>query len=98
MSGAKVQIQFVAAAVGGRDSAPLCSPYRPHFRVGQGEYLGVEFVGEADARASSGELLHAQVRFMYPGVSYEALKPGVQFVVLEGPHIVGVGVVRELLS
>ena len=97
MAGAKVQVQFAAAAVGGRDSAPICGPYRPHLRVRDGEYLGVEFVGERGAHVPAGVVTQAQVQFIYPGVSYEPLKPGVQFTVLEGPLVVGVGAVEELL-
>jgi hypothetical protein len=98
MPGAKVRIEYVAAAVGGRDAAPISAPYRPHFRVGAGEYLGIEFVDGPGHLIAAGKVVGAKVRFVYDGVSYEQLQPGVQFQVLEGPHIVGIGVVEELTA
>lgn len=97
MAGAKVLIQYVAAAVGGRDNMPVSAPYRPHFRVGTGEYLGVELANDSGTHTGAGAIFTATARFVYDGVPYEQLKPGVQFQVLEGPHIVGIGVVEELI-
>jgi translation elongation factor EF-Tu-like GTPase len=98
MAGAKIRVQFVAAAVGGRDAAPIGAPYRPHFRVGAGEYLGVQFVDGPGTSVVAGVVATANVQFVYEGVSYAPLQPGVQFQVLEGPHIVGIGVVEELTA
>jgi hypothetical protein len=70
--------------------AAVVPGYRPHFRIGAGEYLGVEVatIGEAstDGRA------RAVVRLMYwPAVNYDALSSGASFDVLEGPNVVGHG-------
>ena len=68
--------------------------YRPHLRVGKGEYLGIEVV-----RASEGVKqgsVQVVVRLLYwPQVNYDALCAGTSFDVLEGPNIVGTGRVIE---
>jgi dihydrofolate reductase len=85
-----------AILTGGRDAVPISGSYMPHLRVGTGEYLGVSFVDGQSTPVAAGTIVEANVRFMYSGVPYEQLKPGVQFQVLEGPRIVGIGVVEEL--
>ena len=85
-----------AILTGGRDAVPISDSYRPHLRVGTGEYLGVSFVDGQSTPVAAGTIVEANVRFMYSGVPYEQLKPGVQFQVLEGPRIVGIGVLEEL--
>ena len=90
---AEVLIQFLLPEVGGR-TAPvfLQSTYRPHFRIGDSEYLGVQFVDGPDNPIHPGSSSHATVKFVYsPGVNYDALQVGVQFQVLEGSSIVGIG-------
>ena len=100
MTGATVYVQFINAEAGGRSSATyIKEPYRPHLRVGDGEYLGIEFVEGPDEPIPPGIGVNAKVRFVYsPQVNYEILCVGVQFVVLEGNHIVGVGMVTGLLK
>jgi translation elongation factor EF-Tu-like GTPase len=101
MSGAKVVVQFIAADVGGR-TMPACltQKYRPHFRVGSGEYLGVVFSGdESSEPIQPGICMNADVRFVYaPNVDYGDLVVGAQFQILEGARIVGVGVISELVT
>ena len=100
MPGAKVIVQFVAADVGGRTMpAYLTQKYRPHFRVGSGEYLGVVFLGdESSAPIRPGTCMNAEVAFIYaPDVDYGDLLVGTQFQILEGARIVGIGVVSELV-
>ena len=73
-------------------------PYRPHFRVADGDLLGVQFFDGRETPVLPGEVVSAKVRFMYfPSVNYDALTKGAQFEVREGARIVGVGIVRELL-
>jgi translation elongation factor EF-Tu-like GTPase len=99
MPGAKVVVQFVDAKVGGRQGPTfLVKAYRPHFRVGDGDYLGVAFSGENSSEPiQPGTCVSAEVAFVYaPGVDYSALSAGVQFRMLEGTRTVGVGVVIEL--
>ena len=68
--------------------------YRPHFRVGGGEYLGIEVL-HASEGVTKGSA-HAVVRLMYwPQVNYDALCAGASFEVLESPNIVGNGRVIE---
>ena len=100
MTGATVYVQFINAEAGGRNLATyIKEPYRPHFRVGDGEYLGIEFFEGSDEPIPPGVGVNAKVRFVYsPQVNYEALRAGVQFVVLEGSRIVGVGVVTGLFK
>lgn len=104
MSGfAEVLIEFLPTEKGGRRtpvwlSADAPVRYRPHFRVreGSGEMLGVEFVDGPDAQVFPGQRTYATVRFMYePAVSYDSLKVGAEFNVLEGPRIVAIGQVTR---
>ena len=64
--------------------------YRPHLRVGKGEYLGIEVLRASEgATKGSAEVV---VRLLYwPQVNYDALAAGASFDVLEGPNIVGHG-------
>jgi len=100
MTGAKIYVQFICAEAGGRNVGTyIKEPYRPHFRVGDGEYLGIEFIEGQDEPIPPGIGVNAKVRFVYsPQVNYDALRVGEQFVVLEGSRIVGVGVVTGLLQ
>ncbi len=68
--------------------------YRPHLRVGDGEYLGIEVVRASEGIAKG--RAQAIVRLLYwPQVNYDALSPGAAFDVLEGPNVVGHGRVIE---
>ena len=104
MSGfAEVLIEFLPTEKGGRRTAVFLSAdspvrYRPHFRVrdGNGEMLGIEFIDGPDAGVYPGHRTYATVRFVYePEVSYEDLKVGAEFDVLEGPRIVATGQVTR---
>ncbi|CAM3800664.1 hypothetical protein [Polaromonas hydrogenivorans] len=98
MPGARVHVQFIDAKAGGRAVTYITEPYRPHFRVGDGEYLGIEFFDGPNEPVPPGVGVNAKVRFSYaPSVDYADLQVGVQFQVLEGRRIVGVGTVTELL-
>lgn len=98
MPGAKVRIEFVGAEVGGRCApAHLSTAYRPHLRVGTGEYLGVAFTGGETGAVQVGHCINAEVAFVYaPEVDYSALEVGAQFQILEGARMVGVGQVVEV--
>jgi hypothetical protein len=71
--------------------------YSPHFRVmGDKEYLGIEFIQGPDRPVNPGELVVAKVRLMYyPDVSYNKLKVGEEFEILEGKQVVGIGHVKS---
>ena len=56
---------------------------------GTEDMLGVEFLPCA-AHVSTHTPVRAIVRFLYhPSVNYDALKPGAEFEIVEGPHVVG---------
>ena len=66
----------------------------PHFRVGDGDWLGVRFI-TIGAPASDGSS-RATVQLMYwPQVNYDALQSGAAFNMHEGPNIVGHGLVLK---
>jgi len=91
---------FVAASVGGRIApAHLTKTYRPHLRVGSGEYLGIAFCGDGSGEpVRPGVCVNAEVKFVYaPDVDYTPLIVGSQFQILEGARIVGIGAVVELV-
>jgi translation elongation factor EF-Tu-like GTPase len=101
MAGAKVVVEFLTEAVGGRVTpVALVQAYRPHLRVGDGGYLGVSFCGdESIGPVRPGVPVTAQVAFLHnPAANYAALAVGHQFQVLEGSRIVAVGVVTALLA
>jgi translation elongation factor EF-Tu-like GTPase len=94
---AEVLIEFLPAQNGGRQT-PIClsaddpAHYRPHFRVRDGEMLGVEFVDGPDDPVVPGSSTYATVRFIHePEVCYDALVEGAHFEVLEGSLVVGIG-------
>lgn len=71
---------------------PVFDGYRPHLRIGEGEYLGISFFDVAPSKTAN--LVRANAYLIYwPGVDYSPLKAGVQFQVLEGAKIVGHGTV-----
>jgi|GEM_PF-1746172 len=81
MPSAKVVVQFVDANVGGRQgSTCLVNAYRPHFRVGDEDYLGVAFSGDDSSEPMQpGTCVSAEVAFVYaPEVDYSTLSAAVQ--------------------
>jgi hypothetical protein len=69
----------------------VAGDYRPHLRVGSGEYLGVRIlVGPPLVQTGTPTRVIAQLLY---NVDYSALVPGAVFDVLEGPAVVGSGVV-----
>jgi hypothetical protein len=102
---ADVSIYLVPTESGGRTAAlDLCNDrpgqYRPHLRVigGSPEMLGVAFMDGPDDPIPPGGTTHATIKSLYePNVSYEELREGARFEILEGPRVVGYGeVVRKL--
>jgi hypothetical protein len=101
---AEVLVEFRPPEKGGRHTPIFLSAdsephYRPHLRVcdGDGEYLGVEFIGGPDGPVRPGVSTYATVRFIYePEVCYDALVVGAHFEVMEGPRVVGTGEVTAL--
>ena len=100
---AEVLIELLPTEKGGREvPLDLCNDkpgqYRPHFRVigGTGELLGVAFMDGPDDPVLPGEKTHATVTSLYePAISYSELVVGTRFEILEGPHVVGFGIVTR---
>ena len=99
---ADVFIELLPTEKGGRKyPLDLCNDnpgqYRPHFRVigGSGELLGVAFIDGPDEPVFPGGCTNATVKCLYPGVGYAELVEGADFEILEGPNIVGRGVVTR---
>jgi translation elongation factor EF-Tu-like GTPase len=67
----------------------LFEGYRPHFRVADGEHLGISF--EKVEPPSAMDTYRATVALVYPGVDYRALVEGAEFEILEGARVVGSG-------
>ncbi len=90
----RVEINFKTTVDGGRSTAVdlRSGKYRPHFRVGDGEYLGVAMInGSTEAVPLDGAVSGEAVLVYQPNVDYAALVPGVIFDVLEGAKVVGTG-------
>ncbi len=69
--------------------------YSPHLVIkGDEEYLGVTFV-DGDACVYDKEM-DAIVVSVYEGVGYHKLVKGAAFLIMEGPHIVGEGIVEDI--
>jgi hypothetical protein len=98
---AEVLIELLPTDKGGRQVAlNLCNnnpgQYRPHFRAigGSGELLGVAFMDRPDDPILPGQKTYATVKSLYePALSYSELVEGARFEILEGPHVVGFGIV-----
>jgi hypothetical protein len=89
-----VEVAFHPTEAGGpAHPLLLADEYRPHFRVGNGELLGVQFMaGPADPVAPGTGDVRATVRFPYwPLVNYNALVEGARFEIVEGSRVVGYG-------
>ena len=101
---AEVAIELLTSEVGGRRtplniSSDSAGKYRPHLRVlgGGGALLGVAFMDGPDEPISPGGSTHATIKSLYePGVSYDELSLGSRFEILEGPKVVGHGIVLRL--
>lgn len=73
--------------------SPRGRMYRPHLvPEGSDVMLGICFVDgpEFIAPGGSGEV---EFECIYDGVSYDELRPGVRFRIVEGPNTVGTGIV-----
>lgn len=92
---AEATVTFKASSDGGRQMPALQGQYRPHLRIGSGEYLGVAFVGEPNLPIEPGTTVTAVFELMYDGVDYSALTEGSRFDILEGPRVVGFGYVTH---
>ena len=96
-SDAEVSVAFLRHDEGGRKRPPLLNGYCPHLRVPPSkEMLGVRFVDGPETH-SAGDTVHAVIEFLYkPQVSYDALVIGARFEIVEGPTIVGHGVIAAI--
>lgn len=69
--------------------------YSPHLVVkDDSEYLGVTFV-DADI-CTFEKRIDAIVAPLYEGAGYHKLVKDVEFLIMEGPHIVGEGIVKDV--
>lgn len=70
--------------------------YRPHLLVkGDTEYLGVCFI-DGDLYEFN-QAAYAVALPVYDGVNYNKLAVNTPFFIMEGPHITGEGVVKDIL-
>ena len=93
--GERMMVEICFFANGYRKEAPFGISYRPHFVVkGTTEYLGIQFV--LLEKAPFDENVISEVEFLYEGVDYSGLNPGVCFEIREGAHTVGEGVVISI--
>ena len=94
-------IILLSEAGGGR-STPISASgccYRPHVRVGpEGPLLGVCFVGGPELVAPGTEATVLMALVYHPSVDYSAPAAGVHFQIVEGPRVVGTGMVIERLE
>lgn len=95
--GAQVQVEFLHPDENGCRRLPSLNGYRPHFRVSSSpELLGIAFIDGPECVQPSTPV-HAKVRFVYlPEVDYTLLTIGAHFEILEGPQVVGYGVIIDL--
>ena len=77
----------------GRRPIAIQPGYRPHLRVGAaGTYLGVSLAAGPD-RIEPGDSAVVTFELLYEGVDYSPLTVGARFDILEGPIVVGKGIV-----
>lgn len=92
-----VKVKFYSNSI--RKALPVLTAnsgrYSPHFVVeGDIEYLGVTFV-DGDVSVFDKET-DAIVITPYDGVGYHKLVKGAKFLIKEGPHTVGEGIVEDI--
>jgi hypothetical protein len=92
----EIEVRFLNPDDGGRQQPPnlKAGTYRPHFRVPPDTtLLGVAFV-DGPPLMQPNVPFRATVRPLYaPSVDYSLLTVGAHFDVVEGPKVVGDGVV-----
>ena len=92
----EIEVRFLNAEEGGRQLPPnlKVGTYRPHFRLSPDRTrLGVEFV-DGPSLIQPNVPFTATVRPLYaPSVDYTTLAVGTHFEVVEGPSVVGHGIV-----
>jgi translation elongation factor EF-Tu-like GTPase len=72
--------------------------YRPHLKLGtQDQFLGVCFI-DGPETITPGQTVDVSFLLLYDGVDYAGLVRGVAFLIVEGPHVVGKGIIRERWS
>jgi len=93
---ASANIQLFRPEDGGR-SHPVSGvgcQYRPHLRVdSDSEYLGVCLV-DGPVVISPGDQANVTFLLIY-SVDYSPLKPNQTFQIVEGPHVVGRGIITK---
>jgi hypothetical protein len=90
----KVTVRFLSHTEGGRRHPPSLPGFMPHFVVPpSNEMLGITFIdGPVDILPNDDAM--ATVRCLYePMVSYDGLRVGTQFQIVEGPKLIGSGTV-----
>jgi len=103
--------QFEGGRKRSLDLTPAGTYYRPHIVVGDRsqrkvivkdgnvideQYLGVQFRSMPQVVAPGESATVTMDLIYHPRVSYEQLKPGVEFTLREGGTIVGHGVVKRV--
>ena len=97
---ASAVIEMFDAQHGGRKTPTtgIGGVYRPHLkRTVDGEFLGVFFVDGPEIIGSA-EQVEVTMLLVYPNVDYSDLIPGATFLIVEGPHVVGKGVIKDRWS
>lgn len=93
-----VEVKFFSNSI--RKNPPIFNEdtgirYSPHFVVkGDEEYLGVTF--ESGDVCLYDKVINAIVVPLYDGVGYHKLVKGAEFIIMEGPHVVGEGKVKDV--
>ena len=94
------RLRLAPTSDGGRSTPirPSSGDYRPHVRVAGGELLGIRMV-EGPAILSPGEEAEVVFEPMYlDRVDYSPLSTGVQFELMEGKTVIGLGTVVHRVS
>lgn len=85
-----VHLKMKEEECGGRH-APFTEGYRPHFIVGDGQWLGV-VATYCPRPVAPGEEADVEFALMYhPNVDYSELNVGVEFEMQEGSRVVATG-------
>ena len=90
----EVIVQFLSHHQGGRKHPPPLVGFMPHFVVPPSrEMLGIAFIDGPNDILPNDDV-SATVRCLYePLISYDVLKVGTQFQIVEGPRLIGTGIV-----
>lgn len=90
------EVTYIPTEAGGRKS-PAFQGYRPQFYYNGGDWDAVQHYPDVN-HVNPGETARVIFSFLSPDAHLGKIKPGMMFLIREGPHTVGYGRVTKILD